>query len=73
MTEKTRIDKIIEFINKNYDKDIQIFYTRNIFGDPMMCVYNEDNVVIDECCDYYYLEIFGLTDEEEKILQNKFQ
>ncbi len=41
-----------------------IFNSRNIVGDEMFTVYNQDGLVIDICYRYGYLEVFGLSDEE---------
>jgi hypothetical protein len=73
MEEKTRIQNAVEFIQRNYDKEIQIFDTRNLVGDPMECVYSEDGIDIDECYRYEYLEIFGLTEEEKAIMRETFK
>lgn len=73
MKEETRIENAIEFIKKNYEEDIQIFDTRNIVGDSMECVYSEDGIDIDECYDWGYLEIFGLTEEEDAIMRETFE
>ena len=64
-----RLSKIKKFIQENYYDEtcgwtIQLFDSRNIVGDYMETVYEEDGVTIDYCPYYDYLEIFGLTDEE---------
>lgn len=41
-----------------------IFDTRNILGDFMRTIFNEDGLTIDVCDDWCYFEVFGLTDEE---------
>lgn len=43
-----------------------IFFSRNIVGDPMETVYQDDGVTVDACFDYEYLEVFGLNAEEER-------
>ena len=67
-----RIDKVKEFIKKNclIDGKIQTFFTRNIIGDFMVNIYDEDNVQIDYCFDYEYIEVFGLTEKEQEELMN---
>ena len=63
MTE--RVQKIIKFFEEHdYDTCGGVFDTRNIAGDRMYNIYNEDNVQIDICYDWEYVEIFGLLDSE---------
>ena len=48
------------------------FNTRNIAGDYMENVYDKDNIQVDYCPYYEYIEIFGLTDKEfEELLDKK--
>ena len=63
MTE--RLKKALDFIKANYDSGIQVYFTRNIVGDYMDVVYQEDGITIEYCPGYWYLEVFGLTDEEQ--------
>lgn len=58
-----KIKKLKKFLQENYP-NYQAFNTRNIYGDPMEEVYNEDGIIVDYCSSYGYVEIFGLTDEE---------
>lgn len=46
---------------------IQTFYTRNTVGDDMYTIYSENGINVDYCGGYQYLEIFGLTDEEQEV------
>lgn len=41
-----------------------IFDTRNILGDFMRTIFDEDGLRIDICDDWGYFEVFGLTGEE---------
>lgn len=41
-----------------------IFDTRNMVGDFMRTIFNEDGLTIDICDGWRYFEVFGLTDEE---------
>lgn len=61
-----KTEKVISFFKKNpeYLVDCGIFSTRNIAGDSMETIYSEDNVVVDYCYEYDYLEIFGLSHDE---------
>ena len=63
-----KIEKLKKFLQENYP-NIQAFNTRNIIGDYMENVYDEDNMQVDYCPDYEYIEIFGLIDEEIKELK----
>lgn len=64
-----KIDKLKIFLQENYPNE-QAFNTKNIVGDSMVTVYNEDGIIVDYCYYYSYIEIFGLTDEEFKNLIN---
>lgn len=59
-----RIEKIKNFLMETFTRPIQAFQTRNICGDFLITIYFEDNVLIDFCPDWEYIEIFGLTTEE---------
>lgn len=58
-----KIDKLKRFLQENYPNE-QAFNTRNIVGDSMERVYDKDEIIVDYCYYYSYIEIFGLTDEE---------
>lgn len=58
-----KIKKLKKFLQENYP-NYQAFNTRNIYGDPMEEVYNEDGIFVDYCANLGYIEIFGLTNEE---------
>lgn len=58
-----KIDKLKRFLQENYPNE-QAFNTRNIAGDSMERVYDKDEIIVDYCYYYSYIEIFGLTDEE---------
>lgn len=74
---KTREDEI-----KNLKKIIKLFYNpackgrlynlRNVVGDEMTNLYKSKNMQLDICFDFEYFEVFGLTDEEFKDLQNYY-
>ena len=67
MTE--RLKKVLDFIKANYSDTrssfIQVYFTKNTAGDMLDIVYYEDGITIEYCPGYWYLEIFGLTDEEQ--------
>ena len=58
------MEKLIEFLKKEFSEWIQMFDTRNIVGDPMYNIYSEDGIVVDYCYVHEYIEVFGLSDEE---------
>jgi hypothetical protein len=41
--------------------DCGIYDTRNIVGDRMTTIYEDDELTIDICYDYSYFEVFGLS------------
>ncbi len=60
-----KLEKAKEIIKKNFSLyDCGLFNTRNLVGDPMSTIYDEDGLTIDVCYYYSYFEVFGLTDEE---------
>lgn len=64
MTE--RVQHIIDFFKDNVEEipAFGIYDSRNTVGDRMFTIYDKENVQIDACYDYGYIEIFGLTPEE---------
>lgn len=46
------------------DADCGLFNTRNLVGDPMYTIYDENGLQIDICYSYAYFEVFGLTNDE---------
>lgn len=60
-----RLEKAKEIIKENFSLyDCGLFNTRNLVGDPISTIYDEDGLTIDVCYRYSYFEVFGLTDEE---------
>lgn len=60
-----RLEKAKEIIKENFSLyDCGLFNTRNLVGDSMSTIYDEDGLTIDVCYRYSYFEVFGLTDEE---------
>lgn len=70
MTE--RLSKIINFLNERFGEIPQCFDTTNTVGDVMDTIYNENNVTIDYCSNWDYIEVFGLDKEEFNILSNLY-
>lgn len=63
--------KVEDFLKNYFNYEIQAFTTRNVIGDPMETIYNEDGIQIDYCYRYDYIEIFGLPIEEFYQLREK--
>ena len=65
-----RLNKLRRFlITKGY-KGMQTFDNRNMAGDSMVTIYEEDGITVDYCPGYAYLEIFGLSNEEYHSLKD---
>ena len=57
----TKLEKAKEIVKANYkDASYGIFETRNLVGDTIETLYNEDGLTIDICRGWEYLEVFGL-------------
>ena len=48
---------------------MQTFDCRNIVGDRMTTIYEEDGITVDYCAGWGYFEIFGLASEEYESLR----
>lgn len=59
-----KMQKLRKFLIDNGYKGKQIFNCRNIVGDSMTNIYDDDGIEVDFCYHYDYLEIFGLTFDE---------
>lgn len=62
MTE--RVEKVIKFLNETYGRVPQCFNSRNTSGDEMCTIYSEDDIIVDYCGVWEYIEVFGLTEDE---------
>lgn len=70
---KTRVEKLAEFLNEQFPYIAGgIFDCRNVVGDEMNTVYNQDGIQVDFCEYWDYLEIFGLNKEEWKTLNSLY-
>ena len=66
-------EKVLKSIGDDYDADkksIQTFTTRNVIGDSMETIYNENGIQVDVCWGYEYIEVFGLSNEGLKQLMD---
>lgn len=48
-----------------------MFDTRNIAGDSMFTIYDQDGITVDYCHYYEYIEVFGLSDEDFEKLETE--
>lgn len=70
-TSKNRVNDLLRFLKKVFPNKEQTFFTRNLVGDPMENIYDKDGISVDLCYYYGYIEIFGLTSDERKIVEKK--
>lgn len=60
-----KLDKAKEIIKKNFnDAQCGLFNVRNIVGDDMITIYDNEGLIIDICYQWSYFEVFGLSEEE---------
>ena len=60
-------------IEQYYEQaDCGIFFSRNLVGDSMDTIYEDDDLTIDICYCYAYFEVFGLTEDEEIELEEYY-
>lgn len=60
-----KLKKAKEIIKEYYKEgDCGIYDSRNIVGDWMTSIYNDNGLAIDICYTWNYFEVFGLSDEE---------
>lgn len=59
------VEKVKEVIKNNIEDALcGVFDCRNIVGDPMETIYDEDGVRVEICRKQEYFEVFGLSNEE---------
>lgn len=63
-----KVIKVKQFLSKIFPEHIQIFNSRNIMGDYMESIYNDDDIIVDWCERYDYIEVFGVSAEEYQML-----
>lgn len=63
--------ELIKFLRTKFPYGIQMFNTRNLAGDTMYTIYDEDGIVVDYCPGWNYIEVFGLFEEEFERLENE--
>ena len=66
-----RLKRLIDFLDKAFPQKEQTFFTRNTVGDAMEVIYDHDDITVELCVFWGYIEVFGLTDAETKVLEDK--
>lgn len=63
--------KVVEFLKEEFPHGVQTFFSPNNVEDKMVNIYDdeEDGICIYYCPSYDYIEIFGLTEDEEDELE----
>lgn len=68
------VENVKKVIKDNYDDaDCGIFFTRNLVGDLMGNIYKNGDVEIDICYHWSYFEVFGLTEDEEEVIEEYYE
>lgn len=66
-----RLKKVLAWLKENNYNGWQWFSNYNDVGDPTYIVYNEDEVLVEACPYYDYIEILGLSQEEIAAIGNE--
>lgn len=64
----SKIERVKFVLIATHLKGIQAFNCRNVVGDFMKTLYKDDEIQIDYCPGYQYIEVFGVSDEELEAL-----
>lgn len=68
------ITKVKQVIKENYKyADCGIFFTRNLVGDSMKTVHENEDIQIDICYEWAYFEVFGLTEDEQEVIESYYR
>ena len=71
---ESRLEKAKNIIESRIqDARFGIFNSRNIVGDRMSTIYEDDEITIDICYRWRYFEVFGLSDDEFKSLKAYYE
>lgn len=65
MKNQETFEKVLSYLKEN-NSDEQIFNSRNIVGDNMGTIIDENGIELLHCGDWEYYEVIGLTDEQEE-------
>lgn len=70
----SKLETAKKIIKQHYkDADCGIFDCRNLVGDVMETLYEQDGLCIDICYFWAYFEVFGLTNEEFEELEKYYK
>ena len=58
------MNELIKFLKERFPERVQMFNTENIVGDDMVTIYCKDDIIVDYCEEWEYVEIFGLTEDK---------
>lgn len=58
------MEKLIEFLKKEFPEGIRMFNIKKWVRDPMYTIYKKDGIVVEYCSRYEYIEVFGLSIKE---------
>ena len=73
ITREESLAKVKEVIKENIKYyDCGLFFTRNIMGDSMATLYEDDYFCVDGCYFWSYYEVFGMTTNEQKMLNDYY-
>ena len=65
------MEAVMKFLKERFPNGIQMFHTKGWMGDILGTIYNENGITIDYCGEWNYIEIFGLTEDEFKTVNNE--
>ena len=69
----TKLEKAKEIIKEHLeDATCGIFDSRNLVGDWMTNIYNNNGLAIDICYNYSYFEVFGLSKDDYRHIISKW-
>lgn len=71
MTKKEKVEEVLEEYFEKEELPIQAFNTRNLVGDNMYTIYEENGITIDYCYNWNYVEIFGLSKKDFEDLKKE--
>lgn len=67
------LEKAKEIVKEHYSvANCGIFNSRNIVGDTMVTIYEDEGLTVDVCYSWAYFEVFGLSDAEFEELETYY-
>lgn len=69
----SNLEKAKEIVKKYYRvANCGIFNSRNLVGDEMATIYEDEDLIIDVCYRWSYFEVFGLSNAEFEELEKYY-